>query len=88
MVQFQFLTFEDVKRAVNEVLTENKQLITKTPEPEVYIYGLQNLAKFLGIGITTAWSLKKQGRLPYYQAGKKLYFKKSEIEAVTANRIG
>jgi hypothetical protein len=88
MQTISFLTFEDVKRAVNEVLTENKQLITKTPEPEVYIYGLKNLAAFLGICVTSAWSLKKQGRLPYYQAGKKLYFKKSEIEAVTANRIG
>jgi predicted DNA-binding transcriptional regulator AlpA len=88
MQQFTFLTRDDVKTAVLEALSESQFLKTSAPEPEVYIYGLQNLAKFLGIGVTTAWSLKKQGRLPYYQAGKKLYFKKSEIEAVTANRIG
>lgn len=71
-----------VQLAVKKALTENQQ--TKAPEPETYIHGLQALADFLGIGVTTAWKLKKRGLLPYYKAGKKLYFKKSEIEASTA----
>lgn len=85
MQQITFLTFEDVKRAVSEVLSENNHSTTnKAPEPETYIHGLQALADFLGIGVTTAWKLKKQGILPYYRSGKKLFFKKSEILKSTA----
>ena len=83
-----FLTREDVKTALLEALSEHEAAKPpKTTEPEQYIYGLEALSKHLGIGITTAWKLKKSGKLPYYQAGKKLYFKKSEIEAVLASRI-
>jgi len=88
MQQISFLSFDDVKRAVSEVLSENEQLTTtSTPEPEVYIHGLQGLADFLGIGVTTSWKLVKAGKIPHYRAGKKLFFKRSEIEAVTSNRI-
>jgi len=83
-----FLTFDDVKRAVSEVLTEHQaKTPPKTTEPEAYIYGLEALSKHLGIGVTTAWKLKKSGKLPFYQSGKKLFFKKSEIETVLASRI-
>lgn len=88
MQQINFLSFDDVKRAVSEVLSENEQFTNNSkPEPEVYIHGLQGLADFLGIGVTTSWKLVKKGKLPYYRAGKKYYFKRSEIEAVTSNRI-
>lgn len=83
-----FLTKEDVKLAVLEALSEHQpQTPPKTTEPEAYIYGLEALSKHLGIGVTTAWKLKKTGKLPFYQAGKKLYFKKSEVDSVLASRI-
>jgi len=88
MQQIVFLTKEDIKTAVLEALSEHQTQTPPTaPEPEQRIYGLKNLADFLGVGITTCWKLKKSGKLPFYQAGKKLYFKKSEIEAVLSNRI-
>lgn len=88
MQQISFLTKEDVKLAVLEALSEHQaQTPPKTTEPEQYIYGLEALSKHLGIGITTAWSLKKQGKIPFYQTGRKVYFKKSEVDSVLASRI-
>lgn len=71
------MTREDVKQIVLEALSETRP---KPTEPETYIYGLDGLAAHLGISITSAWRLRKSGKLPFYQAGKKLFFKKSEIE--------
>lgn len=86
MQQISFLTREDVKAAVLEALSETKPQ-QSTNEPEQYIYGLKALAAFLGVGITTAWQLKKSGRLPYYQIGKKVFFKQSEVLALTSKSI-
>lgn len=85
MQQLTLITKEDIKAAVLEALSERQQQTDTTtkPEPENYIHGLQGLADFLGIGVTTAWQLKKSGKLPYYQTGKKLFFKRSEILAAT-----
>jgi hypothetical protein len=85
MQPFSFMTKEDIKEAVLEALSEMPQ--TTRNEPEQYIYGLKGLANFLGVGITTAWSLKKSGKLPYYQTGKKVFFKKSEILAATSKNL-
>jgi hypothetical protein len=85
MESITLLTKEDIKSAVLEVLSEMPR--TTDREPEQYIYGLKDLAAFLGVGITTAWSLKKSGKLPYYQTGKKVFFKKSEILATTSKTL-
>jgi hypothetical protein len=83
MQPISFMTKEDVKAAVLEALSEI-QPQQSTPKESKIIYGLQGLADFLGVGITTAWSLKKSGKIPYYQAGKKLFFKETEILAATS----
>jgi len=79
------LSKEDIKQAVLEALSEHKP--QQTTEPDMIIHGLKGLAEFLGIGITTAWQLKKAGKLPYYQTGKKVFFKKSEILAATSKTL-
>ena len=85
MQQLTVLTKEDIKAAVLEALSESQQQNkpTESKEPEKYIHGLQGLADFLGIGVTTAWQLKRSGKLPYYQTGKKLFFSQSEVLAAT-----
>jgi hypothetical protein len=86
MQQITFLTRDDVKTAVLEALFEaNNQ--RPASQPEQYIYGLRELAIFLGVGITTAWHLKKSGKIPFYQAGKKLFFKQSEVLAATSKSL-
>lgn len=74
------LTKDDIKSAVLEALSESGKTATNSPtEPEKYIYGLKGLAKFLGVGITKAWQLKNSGIIPYYQTGKKIFFKQSQV---------
>jgi hypothetical protein len=77
MQPISFMTKEDVKAAVLEALAESPP--ATTPQIDNTIHGLKALANFLGIGITKAWQLKKSGQIPYYQAGKKLIFKESEV---------
>jgi len=80
------LTIDELKIALREVLQENTPP-QATTEPEQYIYGLKGLAKFLGVSITTAWHLKNTGKIPYYMAGKKLFFKRSEVLTATAKTL-
>jgi len=84
MQQFTLLTKEDIKSVVLEALSESKHQ-QQQPQPEKYIYGLKGLAKFFGVGITKAWQLKNSGTIPFYQTGKKLFFKESEVLQATAN---
>lgn len=71
------MTREDIRQIVMEAISETKP---KPTEPEQYIHGYEGLAAHLGISITSAWRLRKSGKLPFYRAGKKLFFKASEIE--------
>lgn len=86
MQTISFITKEDVKAAVLEALSEIQPQQQTTTKEDKIIYGLQGLADYLGVGITTAWSLKKSGRLPFYQAGKKVFFKESQILAATIKK--
>ncbi len=85
MQQFTLLTKEDIKSVVLEALSESKHHQTP-PQPEKYIYGLKGLADFLGVGITKAWQLKNSGTISFYQTGKKLFFKESEVLQATKKR--
>lgn len=69
---------EELKQAVREVLSESTQTAA-APQPEAYFHGLKALADFLGISEVSAWRLKKSGKIPFYQAGKKLFFKQSDV---------
>jgi hypothetical protein len=87
-MQATITTTAELKNIIFEALEEFEA--TKTPppppEPEAYIHGLQGLADFLGTGVTAAWHLKKSGKVPFYQTGRKLFFKKSEVLAALKNK--
>ncbi len=89
-MQAQILTIgefrDELKSIVSECLAEQAATATPPPEPESYIHGLQGLADFLGTGVTAAWSLKKSGKVPFYQTGRKLFFKKSEVLQALKNK--
>ena len=67
--------------AVLDALNERNEKVKVDAQT---IYGLQGLADFLGIGVTTAWKLVRDGKIPKHQAGKKMFFKASEVEKATA----
>ena len=52
----------------------------KEQESSPYVSGIDGLASFLGIGETLAQEMKNKNEIPYSQRGKKIWFKKSEIE--------
>ena len=79
----QLITKSDVKEAVLEVLSELNLTGHSATSTNKTIYGLQGLADFLGVGVTTAWNLKKSGKIPYYQAGKKVFFKENDVLEAT-----
>ncbi|HAK00375.1 MAG TPA: hypothetical protein DCM62_10145 [Bacteroidales bacterium] len=83
---FSLLNKEDIKAAVIEALAETKSTPKTTSEGSKTIYGLKGLATYLGIGVVTAWKLKKSGKIPYYQSGKKFFFKEDEILKATLKR--
>ena len=83
MQEISLLTKEDVRneirQAIQELILENQLPKSDPSSPEEYLHGLQSLANFIGTGLTTAWRLVKEGKIPKYQTGKKLFFKKSEV---------
>jgi hypothetical protein len=85
-MQATLTTRDELRQLIAEALADFQTPPPPQPEPETYIHGLQALADFLGVGITTAWQLKKSGKFSYYQAGKKLFFKKSEVLAALKNK--
>lgn len=73
---------EDLKRIVKMVVEE----IRKTEhinDSEINIkedrLSQREAAAFLGISITSIISWKKQGKVPYYQIGRAIFFSKSEL---------
>lgn len=81
MKTIEIITIEDIKTAIREVLAEQQQ---QTKEHDEIIHGLKGL-KVFGIGVTTGWKMVKSGKIPSYRIGegqKKLFFKRSEVEAV------
>jgi excisionase family DNA binding protein len=59
----------------------SKKIVQKRESKEVdEIYLSQReTAKFLRISLPTLIAWKKSGKLPYYQNGRKILFKKSEL---------
>lgn len=75
MNEIKFLTTEDVKIALREVLAE--QTPPHPSEQDGFLYGLNELAKFAHVGTTTAWRIAKT--LPSYKTGRKIFFRKSDV---------
>jgi hypothetical protein len=63
----------------------NSENITLNPEEQDEVLnGLKGLSRFLGVSIGTAQRIKR--KVPYYQCGKTLRFKKSEVlKAISKN---
>ncbi|WP_298547651.1 helix-turn-helix domain-containing protein [uncultured Aquimarina sp.] len=73
---------EDLKRIVRLVIDEIRNT-------EILPQSFKNIkndrltqkeaAQFLGISITSLISWKKQGKIPYYQIGRSIFYYKSEL---------
>jgi len=65
-----------ISQCVQECLQEH--LIQAPPEEETLLT-VEEIAEYLGVSKVTIYSWKKEGKLPFYRMGRRVYFKKSEI---------
>ncbi len=73
---------DDLKRVVKAVIEEIRktETISDIPiNPEEDRLTQKEAAKFLGISVTSLISWKKQGKVPYYQIGRSIFFSKAEL---------
>jgi len=66
-----------IKECVTEVTTRQPQDL-KT-ESDEYFMTQRETARFLQITVPTLINWKKEGKVPYYQNGRKVFFKKAEL---------
>jgi len=63
--------------AENKILADQNLSI---PLPDQN-YDIEGLAEYLNCSVQTVHNLKKEGLIPFYRLGRKVYFKKSEVDA-------
>lgn len=57
--------------------------VNKSQSPELETtFDIAGLAKYLDCSLPTIHNLKKEGVLPFYRLGRKVYFKKSEVDGI------
>lgn len=71
-----------INTITSRVIEAVVQKMEKLREQEVspYVSGIDGLARYLGIGETVAQEMKNNQEIPYAQRGRKIWFKKSDIE--------
>lgn len=82
------LQFEDIPAAMEEVLEglqilqEELQNIKENLQPKEpdELMTRKEVAEYLKVDLSTIWNWSKQGKLPYYGIGSRVYYKRSEIE--------
>jgi excisionase family DNA binding protein len=67
-----------MKEALREELSE-KQNQDKLPKPEEFLT-ITQAAELIGLKKPTIYSKTSQKEIPHFKRGKKLYFKRSELE--------
>ena len=55
-------------------------ILRVTGKEEVMILSVNELCKYLGISRTTVWYLRKDGGLPFFRAGRRILFRKSDVD--------
>lgn len=68
-----------VQNSVRKVLAEQQP--EKKYLQQVDILNLQEASEFINLAKPTIYGLVNQRKIPYYKNGKKLYFKRSELQS-------
>lgn len=70
---------EQLENKISKIADEKiKKSIDLSSSP--YLCGIDELAKYLGIGKTAATELKNDKVIPYSQRGRLIWFKKSDVD--------
>ncbi len=72
---------DDLKRVVKMIVDEIRktETIDSNITPEEDRLTQKEAASFLGISVTSLIAWKKEGKVPYYQIGRSIFFSKAEI---------
>lgn len=72
---------EDLKRVVKMVVDEIRktETIDSNITPKEDRLTQKEAASFLGISVTSLIAWKKEGKVPYYQIGRSIFFSKTEL---------
>ena len=70
--------FEIILEKLNSIEKAIEKLNTKSNSDDDFMI-TEQVASFVGLSIATVYSLTHQHKIPFFQVGKRLYFKKSEI---------
>lgn len=79
--QLQLMIQESVRLALNETMNLTKDDPTNGEVSEDARLTIPELASYLKCSLPTIHKYKKDGLIPFYRLGRKVYFKKSEIDA-------
>lgn len=82
------LNENELKDLIRSVINENKSVevpIIKGNENNE-VLSIAELANYLKCSKTTIHIYKKRNVFPYYQTGRKVYFKKKEVDAALASQ--
>lgn len=84
MEKYIFSTAEElttlIETSIKKALSQKADEVGKGKElPE--ILNVDQAAEFLSLAKQTLYGFTSKGEIPYLKRGKKLYFKKSELEA-------
>jgi excisionase family DNA binding protein len=70
------LSSDDIKNIVKSALEEIKPE-GKKEEPE--LIKISEVSKILKVSLPTIHTWKKQGKIPFYRLGSKIFFKRNEV---------
>ena len=83
------LKFEDLPFAMETVLEKLSKLEVELnsikqnfqPKEPIELLTREETAEYLKISLSTLWHWSKKGILPSYGIGKRVYYKRSEVES-------
>jgi excisionase family DNA binding protein len=81
--------FEAIRPLIEQSIHQGLQkILGEKPNNHNLIYGLRELASFLGCTRSTAIRITKAGKIPYYQVGSTRIYKPDEVLAAMRVEIG
>ncbi len=79
---------EGIEHSLRLIL-ESKAIISPTPlqnpTPVDHKFSILELSKYLGVNMSTVHRYKANGVIPFYKAGRTIFFKKSEVDAAMSS---
>lgn len=79
--------FEIILAKLNNIEKAIEKLNATSNEVDDFM-NVQQVASFIGLSKPTIYGLTHKRKIPHFKAGKRLYFKKSEIENwITSSKV-